>query len=132
MENIEQNIPKRRNAKTPRQVDPAKREVRKADTTNLDVVKLARVYWEIADLLEGTLEDLTLHNSQRKVNLSLMYKCRLQAKSLWHHMDPPRRDCFVSYELTGQVYRAALEEERRKLSKKSAMTPRSMEKIHFD
>jgi hypothetical protein len=128
---MEQNITKSRKPKTPRRVDPAKRDVRKADTTNLDVVKLARTYWEIADLLEGTLENLTLHNSQRKVNLALMYKCRLQAKSLWHHMDPPRKDCFVSYELTDQMYRAALEEEKRLASKRAATIPRSPETIHF-
>ncbi|MBU3580785.1 hypothetical protein ICN19_02000 [Polynucleobacter sp. AP-Capit-er-40B-B4] len=128
---MEQNITKTRKPKTPRRVDPAKRDVRKADTTNLDVVKLARTYWEIADLLEGTLENLTLHNSQRKVNLALMYKCRLQAKSLWHHMEPPRKDCFVSYELTDQMYRAALEEEKRRISRESAAVPRTTEKIHF-
>lgn len=122
----------KRKPKTPRRVDPAKRDVRKAGTTNLDVVKLARTYWEMADLLEGTLESLSLHNSQRKVNLALMYKCRLQAKSLWHHMDPPRKDCFASYELTDQMYRAALEEEKRRISKQAAMTERSTEKIHFD
>ncbi|BDT74876.1 hypothetical protein [Polynucleobacter sp. KF022] len=128
---MEQNINKTRKPKTPRRVDPAKRDVRKADTTNLDVVKLARTYWEMADLLEGTLENLTLHNSQRKVNLALMYKCRLQAKSLWHHMEPPRKDCFVSYELTDQMYRAALEEEKRRISRESAAVPRTREKIHF-
>lgn len=128
---MEQNKTKTRKPKTPRRVDPAKRDVRKADTTNLDVVKLARTYWEIADLLEGTLENLTLHNSQRKVNLALMYKCRLQAKSLWHHMDPPRKDCFISYELTDQMYRAALEEGKKRLSKQVAATTRSAEKIHF-
>ena len=131
MDNTNQNTLKRRKAKTPRRVDPAKREVRKADTTNLDIVKLARTYWEIADLLEGALEDLTLHNNQRKVNLALMYKCRLQAKSLWHHMDPPRKDCFVSYELTDQMYRAALEREKQLISKQSAAITRTTEKIHF-
>lgn len=128
---MEQSITKTRKPKTPRRVDPAKRDVRKADTTNLDVVKLARTYWEIADLLEGTLESLTLHNSQRKVNLALMYKCRLQAKSLWYHMDPPRKDCFVSYELTDQMYRAVLEEEKRRKSRASAAIPRTTENIHF-
>jgi len=128
---MEQKITKTRKPKTPRRVDPAKRDVRKADTTNLDVVKLARTYWELADLLEGTLENLTLHNSQRKVNLALMYKCRLQAKSLWHHMDPPRKDCFISYELTDQMYRAALEEEKRRISRGAAATPISPEIIYF-
>ncbi|MBU3614463.1 hypothetical protein ICN46_06090 [Polynucleobacter sp. Latsch14-2] len=128
---MEQNITKTRKPKTPRRVDPAKRDVRKADTTNLDVVKLARTYWEMADLLEGTLENLTLHNSQRKVNLALMYKCRLQAKSLWHHMEPPRKDCFISYELTDQIYRAALEDEKRLKSKQSAAMARSMERVNF-
>ena len=132
MDNIDKNHSKTRKPKTPRRVDPAKRDVRKADTTNLDIVKLARVYWEMADLLEGTLDDLTLHNSQRKVNLSLMYKCRQQAKSLWHHMEPKRKDCFITYELTDQVYRAALADEKRRISKQSSLTPKSSEKIHFD
>jgi len=107
------------------------RQVRRATTTNYDIIKQAMIYWEAADFMETQLEDVQLHNTQRRVNVNLIYKLKQLAKGLGHHLDAPNPAAFKTKELTDKLFDQAEAARMAKNSKLTAQSPRAKEQVYF-
>ena len=109
----------------------AKRQVRRATTSNYDIIKQARIYWEVADYMEQQLEGIQLHNTQRRVNVNLIYKLKELAKGLGHHLDMPNPAAFKTKELTDRLFDQAETARLATPSKVTAQSQRSNERVYF-
>jgi hypothetical protein len=118
--------------KKPRKTGPIFRDVRRAATTNWDVIKLAATYWDIATHLETMIDGLTLHNSQRKVDNALITRCVQQARALGHHLEPKSPRAFQTKELTDILYEQALSVLRHKAKKLSTQKYQSKDLTHIN
>lgn len=123
--------PKKDHRKAPRSTDPKDRLVRRAITTNADIIKLAACYWDMVEHMENMLEGIPLHHNQVTVNVNMAYKMRKQAKALGYHLEPANPAAFKTKELTDILYEQAIAGEKAQRSKELALTPRSKEKIQF-
>lgn len=109
----------------------ANRQVRRATTTNYDIIKQAMIYWDVADYMEQELEGVQLHNTQRRVNVNLIYKLKELAKGLGHHLDVPNPAAFKTKALTDSLFEQAEAARLATLSKLTAQSERSNERIYF-
>ncbi len=109
----------------------ANRQVRRATTTNFDIIKQARIYWDVADYMEQELEGVQLHNTQRRVNVNLIYKLKELAKGLGHHLDVPNPAAFKTKELTDRLFDQAEAAKLARVSKVTAQSRRSEERVYF-
>jgi hypothetical protein len=113
--------------KKPRKTGPLFREVRRAATTNWDVIKLATAYWDIATHLETMIDGLTIHNSQRKVDNALITRCVQQARALGRHLQPSNPRAFQTRESTDMLYEQGLSVLRHKTEKFSRQKSRPID-----
>lgn len=114
-----------------RNTDIRNRQVRRATTTNYDIIKQAMVYWDVAEYMEQALEGIQLHNTQRRINVNIIYKLKELAKSLGHHLDVPNPNAFKTKDLTDKLYEQALDAKRQRDSRQSAQTTRSTQRVWF-
>jgi len=109
----------------------ANRQVRRATTTNYDIIKQAMIYWEVVDFMESALEGIQLHNTQRRVNVNLIFKLKELAKGLGHHLDMPNPVAFKTKELTDRLFEQAEAARLATVSKLTAQSRRGKEHVYF-
>lgn len=109
----------------------ANRQVRRATTTNYDIIKQAMIYWDVAEFMEQQLEGIQLHNTQRRVNVNLIYKLKELAKGLGYHLVAPNPAAFKTKELTDRLFEQAETARLARVSKVTAQSQRSKERVYF-
>ena len=109
----------------------ANRQVRRATTTNYDIIKQAMIYWNVAEFMEQQLEAVQLHNTQRRVNVNLIYKLKELAKGLGHHLDVPNPGAFKTKALTDGLFEQAEAARLKRVSKQTAQNQRAKECVYF-
>jgi hypothetical protein len=89
------------------------------------------IYWDVAEFMEQQLEGIQLHNTQRRVNINLIYKLKELAKGLGHHLDVPNPAAFKTKELTDRLFEQAEAARLATISKLNAQSQRSKEPVYF-
>lgn len=116
----------------PRRTEPKYRQVRRASTTNWDIIQLAAGYWDVATHLEEMTEGLAIHNNQRRVDGALVIKCKQQARGLGYHLDPPNPKAFSTKELTDILYEQGKTIQKQKADKEARQARlNDLPDVHF-